>query len=98
MAEPDFDVSVLADKVGMSRSSLTRKLKSITGLTPLEYIKKVKMKHAKLLLEDHSKTVSEIALTLGYFNRKHFTQCFKEEFGVTPSEYQKSVFEEHKKG
>lgn len=98
MAEPDFDVSVLADKVGMSRSSLTRKLKSITGLTPLEYIKKVKMKHAKLLLEDHSKTVAEIALTLGYFNRKHFTQCFKEEFGVTPSEYQKSVFEEHKKG
>lgn len=98
MAEPDFDVSVLADKVGMSRSSLTRKLKSITGLTPLEYIKKVKMKHAKLLLEDHSKTVAEIALTLGYFNRKHFTQCFKEEFGLTPSEYQKSVFEEHKKG
>lgn len=98
MAEPDFDVSVLADKVGMSRSSLTRKLKSITGLTPLEYIKKVKMKHAKLLLEDHSKTVAEITLSLGYFNRKHFTQCFKEEFGITPSEYQKSVSEKRQEG
>lgn len=98
MSEPDFDVSVLSSKVGMSRSSLTRKLKSITGLTPLEYIKKVKMKHAKLLLEDHSKTVAEIALTLGYFNRKHFTQCFKDEFGITPSEYQKNLSENNNKG
>lgn len=98
MAEPDFDVSVLAEKVGMSRSSLQRKLKSITGLTPLEYIKKVKMKHAKLLLEDHSRTVSEVALTLGYFNRKHFSNCFKEEYGMTPGEYQQSLLDTHNKG
>lgn len=98
MAEPDFDVSVLAEKVGMSRSSLQRKLKSITGLTPLEYIKKVKMKHAKLLLEDHSRTVSEVALTLGYFNRKHFSNCFKEEYGMTPGEYQQSLLETHGHG
>lgn len=97
MAEPDFDVSVLAEKVGMSRSSLQRKLKSITGLTPLEYIKKVKMKHAKLLLEDHSRTVSEVALTLGYFNRKHFSNCFKEEYGMNPGEYQQSLLETHNK-
>lgn len=98
MSEPDFDVSVLAEKVGMSRSSLQRKLKSITGLTPLEYIKKVKMKHAKLLLEDHSRTVAEIALSLGYFNRKHFSNCFKEEYGITPGEYQQSIFETHGNG
>ena len=98
MAAPDFDVSVLAEKVGMSRSSLQRKLKSITGLTPLEYIKKVKMKHAKLLLEDHSRTVSEVALTLGYFNRKHFSNCFKEEYGMNPGEYQQSLLETHNKG
>lgn len=93
ISEPDFDVSVLAEKVGMSRSSLTRKLKAITGLTPLEYIKKVKMKHAKILLEDRNKNVSDVSLFLGYFNRKHFTKCFKDEFGMTPSEYQKSIFD-----
>lgn len=93
ISEPDFDVSILAEKVGMSRSSLTRKLKSITGLTPLEYIKKVKMKHAKILLEDRNKNVSDVSLFLGYFNRKHFTKCFKDEFGMTPSEYQKSIFD-----
>lgn len=93
ISEPDFDVSILAEKVGMSRSSLTRKLKAITGLTPLEYIKKVKMKHAKILLEDRNKNISDVSLFLGYFNRKHFTKCFKDEFGVTPSEYQKSLFE-----
>lgn len=98
MSEPDFDVSVLAEKVGMSRSSLQRKLKSITGLTPLEYIKKVKMKHARLLLEDRSRTVAEVAFSLGYLNRKHFSNCFKEEYGITPGEYQQSIPETNREG
>lgn len=91
LTEPEFDVSSLAEKVNMSRSSLTRKLKAITGLTPLEYIRQVKMQHACRMLEDPSKTISEIALMLGYFNRKYFTSCFKAEFGMTPSEYQKKL-------
>ena len=52
-------------------------------------IRKVKMQHACRLLDDPEKTVGEVALALGYFNRKYFTACFKEEFGQTPSEYQK---------
>lgn len=91
LSEPDFDVSTLAEQVNMSRSTLTRKLKVITGRTPLEYIRQVKMQHAKRLLEDKNKTIAEVAMMLGYFNRKYFTSCFKEEFGVTPSEYQKNV-------
>ena len=47
------------------------------------------MQHACRLLDDPEKTVGEVALALGYFNRKYFTACFKEEFGQTPSEYQK---------
>lgn len=90
LAEPDFDVAALAGAMNMSRSTLTRKLKAITGQTPLELIKSIKMKHARRLLEDKSKTVTEVATTLGYFNRKYFTSCFKEEFGMTPSEFQKS--------
>ena len=51
------------------------------------------MKHARHMLEDKDKSVTEVAATLGYFNRKYFTTCFKEEFGMTPSEFQKSQHE-----
>lgn len=89
LSEPDFDVQHLAEQVNMSRSTLTRKLKAITGLTPLEYIRRVKMQHACRMLKDSRTTVNEVAMALGYYNRKYFTSCFKEEYGLTPSEYQK---------
>lgn len=95
LSEPDFDVQHLAEKVNMSRSTLTRKLKAITGLTPLEYIRRVKMQHACRMLKNARTTVNEVALALGYYNRKYFTSCFKEEYGMTPSEYQK---QQEKKG
>lgn len=90
LTEPDFDVVKLAELVHMSRSTLSRKIKTTTGLTPLEFIRNIKMKHACRMLEDKNFTVSEVAFTLGYYNRKYFASCFKEEFGMTPSEYQKS--------
>lgn len=89
LSEAEFDVQHLAEKVNMSRSTLTRKLKAITGLTPLEYIRRVKMQHACRMLKDPHTTVNEVALALGYYNRKYFTSCFKEEYGMTPSEFQK---------
>lgn len=90
LAEPDFDVQRLAEGMNMSRSTLTRKLKSISGDTPLDFIRHIKMKHACRMLKDKQMNVSEVATALGYFNRKYFTNCFKEEFGMTPSEYQKA--------
>ena len=87
-------MTALADAMNMSRSTLTRKLKAITGRTPLDFIRNIKMKHARHMLEDKDKSVTEVAATLGYFNRKYFTTCFKEEFGMTPSEFQKSQHEE----
>lgn len=74
----------------MSRSTLTRKLKAITGLTPLEYIRRVKMQHACRMLKDPHTTVNEVALALGYYNRKYFTSCFKEEYGMTPASFRNS--------
>lgn len=73
--------------MNMSRSTLTRKLKAITGKTPLDFIRHLKMEKACQLLNDRNKTISEVALMLGYYDRKYFTICFKEEFGITPSEY-----------
>ena len=89
LMEPNFDVSALSDAMNMSRSTLTRKLKAITGRTPLELIRHIKMQHAQNMLKDKDRSVTEVAANLGYFNRKYFTACFKEEFGITPSEYQK---------
>ena len=54
LSEAEFDVQHLAEKVNMSRSTLTRKLKAITGLTPLEYIRRVKMQHACRMLKRSS--------------------------------------------
>lgn len=82
----DFDVEKLSQAMNMSRSTLTRKLKTITGLTPLDFINKIKMRHALILLRDKNRTVTEVAADLGCYNRKYFTARFKAEFGFTPSE------------
>lgn len=91
LSEPDFDVPALAESVNMSRSTLNRRLKAITGRTALDFIRNIKMKHARLMLKDKDRTITEVASALGYYNRKYFTACFKEEFGITPSDYQKSL-------
>ncbi|MDR2534097.1 MAG: helix-turn-helix domain-containing protein [Tannerellaceae bacterium] len=96
MAEPEFDVTRMARSMNMSASTLSRKLKAITGLTPLNFIRNIKMQHACRLLRETDLNISEVSLTLGYFNRKNFSASFKEEFGVTPSEYKKREAEKRK--
>lgn len=91
LSEPDFDVNMLSEAMCMSRSTFTRKIKAITGRVPLDFIRDIKMKHAKRMLEDPDRNVTEIATNLGYLNRKYFTSCFKEEFGITPTEYRKTL-------
>ncbi len=91
LSAPDFDVPALAQAVHMSRSTLNRRLKAITGQTALDFIRNIKMKQARQMLQDRDRSVTEVASELGYYNRKYFTSCFKEEFGMTPSEYQKSL-------
>lgn len=93
LAKEDFDVTFLADRVNVSRSTLSRKLKNLTGFTPLEFVRHIKMKHAKQMLGDKNLSISEVAYTLGYDNRKYFTSCFKDEFGMTPSEYRRTMDE-----
>jgi AraC-like DNA-binding protein len=89
LAEEDFDITAFAGQVNMSRSTLSRKLKNLTGLSPLEFIRNIKMKHARKMLDEKNLTISEVAYAVGYYDRKYFTNCFKEEFGITPSEFLK---------
>lgn len=85
--DSDFDIPQMAEKLSISRATLTRKSRAITGLSPLELIRNVKLKHACILLKE-STPISEIAYAVGFTSPRYFTQCFKQEFGITPTEYQ----------
>ena len=85
ISSPQLDVEFLASELCMSRSTLTRKLRSVTGDTPLDFIKSVKLKHAYQLLQQHRYSVIEVIEAVGYNDRHTFSQSFKDMFGVTPS-------------
>lgn len=90
LEESEFDLEKLSEEMNMSKSTLYRKIKSMTGLTPLDFVRNIKMKRACMMLLARTQTISEVAYAVGFSNPKYFTKCFKEEFGVTPTEYQQS--------
>lgn len=87
MQESDFDLVQMATELNISRSTLSRKFKVITGCTPLDFIRNIKLKYACSLLKDKSVNISDVAYATGFSTPKYFTKCFKEEFGMTPTEY-----------
>lgn len=96
--DSDFDVNTLAAGVNMSRSTFSRKIKSITGKTPLDFIRGIKMQHACSLLESKNYTISQVAEMVGFSDRRYFTASFGKEIGVSPREYQNGMRKENKKG
>jgi AraC-like DNA-binding protein len=88
-----IDISYLAGHLCMSTSTLYRKMKALTGLSTNEYIRKIKMQHAERLMLEGKYTISEVAFRVGINSPVYFRQCFKEEFGVSPSDYMKSLAE-----
>ena len=88
MDNPDFSVEDLSRELHMSRVALYKKLLSLTGKTPIEFIRVMRLKRAAQLLKQSQKTISEVAYEVGFNNPKIFTRYFKEEFNMTPSEFQ----------
>ena len=86
-----IDVTYLADKLYMSKSTLYRKVKALTGISTNEYVRKIKMQNAEKLILEGRYTISEIAFRVGMNSAVYFRQCFKEEFGVSPSEFLKKL-------
>ena len=86
-----IDVAYLADKLCMSKSTLYRKIKALTGISTNEYVRKIKMQNAEKLMLEGRYTISEIAFRVGMNSPVYFRQCFKEEFGISPSEYLKHL-------
>ena len=90
ISNPDFSVEELSKELGMSRVHLYKKLLSLTGKTPIEFIRLVRLKRAAQLLKESKMNVSEIAYEVGFNHPKYFRKYFKEEFGVLPSQFEKS--------
>ena len=90
-SDPDFDTGALASMLFVSQATLYRKLKPVVNMTPAEYIRYYRMKHAAQLLVDKDKTVSEIAFEAGFLDIKSFRSAFVKQFGKTPSKYRDSL-------
>ena len=87
ISDTEFSVEVLGRELSLSRTYLYKKLVNITGKGPAEFIRTIRMKRGKQYLEKTSMQITEIATELGYNNPKRFTENFKIEYGMSPSEY-----------
>lgn len=84
--DADFNVERIGGEMGMSRVQLYRKIKSLTGMTPVELLRKARVARGRQLLESTDRSVSEIAYDVGFTAPSYFAKCFKDEFGVSPGE------------
>lgn len=86
--ESEFDQMQFVSEMGTSKSTLFRKLKSLTGLSSSSFIRNIRLKAACQIMEEKQRIrVSELAYAVGFNDPKYFSSCFKKEFGIQPSEY-----------
>lgn len=85
LADSGVSVEDIGTDVGFSRVQLYRKAKALTGHSPVELLRTLRLKTAKEMLETTGKSVSEVAYDTGFSSPSYFTKCYKDEFGVTPS-------------
>jgi len=84
-----FSTDIFASKMALSRSQLFRKIKSLTGKSTTEFIRHIRLQHAADLLKKKQGNVSEVAFEVGFNNLSYFTESFKKQFGILPSDYVK---------
>jgi DNA-binding response OmpR family regulator len=90
-------VDELVDEMGMGRTVFFNKLKSMTGLSPVEFIREMRIKKAAQLLEDRQYNITEVTYMVGMNDSRYFSKCFKNTYGMTPSEYRKQKIGESEK-
>ena len=83
----DLNIDLLATKLNMSRTVFFNKLKSLTGFSPVEFVREVRFERAAEYIRDTQLTVAEISYKVGIEDPRYFSRCFKQKFGTTPSEY-----------
>ena len=94
LSNPNFNVEMLADIVGISRVHLHRKLREITGQTTRDFIKNIRLQQAAKLLSEKHYDINRVAELVGFDNDNYFSKTFKDMYGMTPTKY----IELHNKG
>ena len=87
LSDADLNVNALCELSGISNKQIYRKIKQLTGMSPVEYIKSIRMKKAAMLLQQKKFTVAEVMYMVGFSNHSYFSKCFQSEFGKTPRQY-----------
>lgn len=88
ISDPDLTVNFLSEKSGLPNKQLYRIIKKYMGVGPLDYIRRVRLQKAAMLLAQHRFTVAEISYMVGFKTPSYFAKCFQAQFGVKPSQYQ----------
>jgi signal transduction histidine kinase/ligand-binding sensor domain-containing protein/DNA-binding response OmpR family regulator len=87
--QPEFKIDLLSRELAMSHSVIYKKLKALTGMSLVEFVRDIRLKRAAQLLEQNKLTVAEICYQVGFTDRRYFSQVFKKKYGDTPSDYVK---------
>lgn len=90
MVDVAFNIDTVAESIGMGRTTFYKKFKSLTDLAPVEFVREMRLKRAKQFLDANGQNISQIAYAVGFNSARYFSTCFKEAYGVSPSEYLKS--------
>ena len=86
----EYSLDDLCHSMGLSHDNLYRKIKNLANCSATHFIRMIRLKRAAQLLENSEFTISEILFEVGFSNPSHFTKCFKQQFGISPTEYQKN--------
>ncbi|MDR1381458.1 MAG: substrate-binding domain-containing protein [Tannerella sp.] len=87
-ADPEYNIERLSETLGLSRGHLHRKIKELTGISPVDFLRDYRLRKASLLIKQQHLSISEIAYQTGFSSPAYFSKCFKVLYGMTPKEYQ----------
>jgi len=87
ISDPDLNVNALSTISGIGSKQIYRKIKQLTGMSPVEYIRSIRLKKAAMLLSQKKFTVAEVMYIVGFSNHSYFSKCFHTEFGKTPRQF-----------
>lgn len=91
MGNPELNVEELASAMGLGRSQFYRKIKSLTNHSPVELLRLLRLERARHLLASSDLTISEISYEVGFSTPAYFTKCYREAYGLTPSEFREKL-------
>lgn len=87
ISDEDFSFESLVGEMNVSKSTLYRKIKSLTGMTTSDFVKDIRLKTACRIMRENHVNIAEVAYLVGFGQPKYFTYCFKKKYGILPSEY-----------